>query len=1039
MSKQKIISHLPSKKEWHTPGYNWNGPGTAIYERIGLNYKGGVGSSSYFLPVNKLDLMALRHDLLYYSPNPKAHSLADEAYMRSLADAKQSTGTLVASNVAIYSQMISRGVKDMGLSTSNVAMLAPMIRELGAAYVGGARPDAGAFMSIMNVIVNSGVVAPIKGIAGLYDQLKGVSKGVNEYRSTKRKTDEVMTKYRDYLSKVGHFDDTDAFVVKKDINEEDAKEAYGSFFRSFRDYIKFTNTIYTGTAGFKPYKVPKLNSRNLHLVSAPIASTPPIIYLTDAGKKIKDKMDSQTITIEDVLGLTEKGEKNDKPIYTTSSPTPMPSKSPMVEVEVPLSGPPSGIKVLSVSASASPSPSPAATPSPPMSEEAKIKKIKELYTATVQGDSKEAYAELRAFSKKSPADMKLVAKVVNDAKPFIESSHIYVRNQKSLVKHFQVLASMEGKTFIPPTEVAKGREIFVKYIDARDPSGSFWATNSEIKGSIVKSGKKFRKNLKKKDAIKAIEAVNERNALLGIKPLSTKGKVKELNARLQELNLGEVVSVYKRYPQFEPVGKEARLAAEMRRESRERTKDTFHGRLSKLSGLSVGESVRAMEKLRLEHLLSEKLISISDGKLLYTPKTYSKDFKKPEDVSEALYTIITDAVLVDRFEKALAKVKDTPEFRENSDVGRMNILSKAIKSLPTDSASTLSSLDKLKDSGFLDHIQTISIGPGKDITLESISDTIEGLKNLPSKDVGELIRAVEGYDKHLAPGVEASTKAALAATVDQPADIRVLPKGVKITPIDAKKEAKDILGAKVSRAKIIGRLEAIKKAKLDTKRKSKLAKLITEEEGLLEELKALSPEKKDAKGHQGGNIRRQGALRPHLKNPTEAAVKQAIGETPEQQMKDFTNWFTFDIPVDQTGVGSLNTNPLVKQNEAREKFLGEGTLYKHFNQTYQLTGGIEERKQFFVQHDRLFKEGVARGLLTRKVLSEEDAFLAKFSRGSNGLFPQDQTKAELNQFRDIYQTPNDFFGGVQYPMQSITNPSVMVDDFRKNTNLFTSP
>ena len=247
---------------------------------------------------------------------------------------------------------------------------------------------------------------------------------------------------------------------------------------------------------------------------------------------------------------------------------------------------------------------------------------------------------------------------------------------------------------------------------------------------------------------------------------------------------------------------------------------------------------------------------------------------------------------------------------------------------------------------------------------------------------------------------------------------------------------------------------AAEKAKVDTELKkqrlinlrlekkeaspAKMKRLVKEESKLSKDIKTAAGDaaRKDKADHKARiKTHKTGDVRPHYKNVTEKSVEEAIGETPEQQAKDFTNWFVFDIPTDQTGVGSSAKNPLVGQNEARERFLGEGTLYKHFNTTYALTGGIEERKEFFVQHNRLIKAGVDRGLLTEKVLSEEESFLKKFDYENNGLFPQDQSKKELNHWHNQHQTPNDFFGGVMYPMQQTTNPSILKDGIRDNSNL----
>ena len=83
--KQKVVSSFPSLKEWHTlGGYNFNGPGTKVSDRLSLNYKDKVGTESYFLPVNKLDRVALQHDLLYYAPDNIGRIFSDKKYTDKL-------------------------------------------------------------------------------------------------------------------------------------------------------------------------------------------------------------------------------------------------------------------------------------------------------------------------------------------------------------------------------------------------------------------------------------------------------------------------------------------------------------------------------------------------------------------------------------------------------------------------------------------------------------------------------------------------------------------------------------------------------------------------------------------------------------------------------------------------------------------------------------------------------------------------------------------------------------------------------------------
>lgn len=114
MQKQK--KKLPSWEEWHVPGYNFNGAYTENIERMELSYKGNVGTESYFLPVNKLDLGAFKHDLLYFSPSAIARMYADQQYwknhIKSEASEYAGAGTLTLSNSFIYSAWAMRMTKE---------------------------------------------------------------------------------------------------------------------------------------------------------------------------------------------------------------------------------------------------------------------------------------------------------------------------------------------------------------------------------------------------------------------------------------------------------------------------------------------------------------------------------------------------------------------------------------------------------------------------------------------------------------------------------------------------------------------------------------------------------------------------------------------------------------------------------------------------------------------------------------------------------------------------------------------------------------
>ncbi len=98
--------------EWHPEGYNFNGPYTKNIERMSLNYDGKVGTQSYFLPANKVDLSAFKHDLAYFSPSPIARMFADQNYWTNLP--KTDTKMKALSGSFIYGAWISRIIKEAG-------------------------------------------------------------------------------------------------------------------------------------------------------------------------------------------------------------------------------------------------------------------------------------------------------------------------------------------------------------------------------------------------------------------------------------------------------------------------------------------------------------------------------------------------------------------------------------------------------------------------------------------------------------------------------------------------------------------------------------------------------------------------------------------------------------------------------------------------------------------------------------------------------------------------------------------------------------
>lgn len=203
--------------------------------------------------------------------------------------------------------------------------------------------------------------------------------------------------------------------------------------------------------------------------------------------------------------------------------------------------------------------------------------------------------------------------------------------------------------------------------------------------------------------------------------------------------------------------------------------------------------------------------------------------------------------------------------------------------------------------------------------------------------------------------------------------------------------------------------------------KQKLKDLGDEQDRLAPQYKKQVEEEKEQVLNTQAAIGRQGDYRPHFKNVTKSAVEQEISKSAEEQIRDIKNWFMFDIPTDYTGQGTALDNPIIKQNDAREELLYGGTIFNNYIQSFDVTEGIEENKKFYEQNNVLTQQGVRDGLTEIFYEETEEQFLSRFNKGSNGLFSQDQTKEEQNDFQNIYQIPARFYKGGYTQPQYLNN------------------
>lgn len=416
------------------------------------------------------------------------------------------------------------------------------------------------------------------------------------------------------------------------------------------------------------------------------------------------------------------------------------------------------------------------------------------------------------------------------------------------------------------------------------------------------------------------------------------------------------------------------------------------------------------------------------------PENYSK-----KSIRDTLDKILLNNVYIDRIGFAIGDRKDDRSFRELSQQMKADSINKNInhKIVPDDIRRTLNDPEV---SGLFRNISGIVFGTPRDNTIENYYDTVEEIrklkmstdKNKLAQIAGQIVKYIPIYNEK-----EDDLLKFIDQEVNAPADVRILPEGVKIKQVapeelesDLQKYNKILKDISIKEKKPFAERTPEDSAEID-RLKEELKKY---SEGAKKE--AAQKASRDAKSSQA--VRRKGALRPHMKNPTEQAVEHELNKPAEEQIKDIRNWYIFDLPSDFTGVGNDNENPLVKQNSNREWAMVSGTDKFTNLVPYLLDEGVDERKDFAGQHSQLNQKGINIGLQNHKWEENEAQFLERFNSGNNGLFSQDQTKEEVSDFQPIYQKPNRYINGGDYPFDNVANAGITNNDkaWLDNLNLF---
>jgi len=564
---------------------------------------------------------------------------------------------------------------------------------------------------------------------------------------------------------------------------------------------------------------------------------------------------------------------------------------------------------------------------------------------------------------------------------------------------------------------------------------------NRIKANTPGSYKDFTELLGKTTAI-AIK----KNFIKVVKDINVKGYSKLKVGELRK-TVDDAVQQYARTEKLENIVSEIeqpKVEFEREKEKKEIAKMTPEERelmFGKPEEFDIDEYIRKKynyprDKVITDFLLSydkrDNAVAYKTGRKIPEPGQFTK-----RNIRNTIDNFFTNNIYIQRLAKEIKNRQDEKGFRSLDKYNKAETINKALKAdVSSDDLDIVLKNQEFND--FLSDIYVQVYGKKPDKPIESVNDyynLVEDIRKLSATDdynklarIGADIvkynRIVEGSEKELVKLINQE--------VNKPPEVRALPEGVKIkaveeellSDLDRYNKLAEELASETKKPEQEQDADRIKQIKEDMSKYSEGAKK-----------QKASKAAKDVRAAKA--TARTGAVRPHFKNPTEKAVAAAIGETPQEQIADIKNWYIFDLPEYSTGVGNKIENPLVKQNDIRDRFMVSGTdIYTHLD-SYLLDEGIMENKNFYKEHTALSSGGISRGLLDIKYDETEQEFLQKFNSGNNGLFDQDQSKKEISDFKNIYQKPGRFITGDQ-PLQYTNNRGITHNDkvWIDNLNIF---
>ena len=463
---------------------------------------------------------------------------------------------------------------------------------------------------------------------------------------------------------------------------------------------------------------------------------------------------------------------------------------------------------------------------------------------------------------------------------------------------------------------------------------------------------------------------------------------------------------------------------------------------SELAGTPFDIDTYIKDKLQIgkEEQITKFLLTYDDkdksvkyAKSPITPQNYSK-----RSIRDTFDKILLNNIYINRLGKAIQDASVDEVYKQMDGQSRSRYINDRIQHQITP-ADLQRALQDPQIIGFMNTIQGIIGQPVADPTIESYheaSESIRGLKHSDdkvalaeiAKNIIKYSRIYDDKEQNLMENIKNRVNVAKG-------DIRILPEGIKIRRATEEQITTDL----DKYTKIMKEISELKKIPILTPaQQQKLENLQFSSKQYVEGSKKELAQKKKKDLKTAAASKRSGNLRPHFTIPNSKAVVNEIGETAEQQIRDIKNWYIFDNPDYNTGVGNKLENPLVKQNSMREWAMVDNTTLFTNTTPYLLSEGVDERKDFAQSNrSQLNKVGVDIGLQIQKWDETEDQFIQRFNSESNGLFDVIQSKEEVSDFQNIYQIPQGNINN-KHPPQWTNNRQITRNDkeWISNMNLF---